>query len=479
MRRGILPPCLCLLALGVSSCSGGEDPVPAVPSIDMPAGLFADGDSRDLILVAIDTLRVDRLPFYGAERATGGDPETPFSLSWLARNGTLFEQVWAPAGRTMPSFSSLWTGLEPAEHGAVNNLDRVLAPTFAMDLAERGWSGHSAVSNFILRKGTGLQRGFADYAMHRKEDEPNGPAELLTRTAADIAAGKRMFVWGHYMAPHQPYAPAPEHLGTYSSADGVAGIKTTLQILHRDPSRHTEVISEQLHALYDEEILTAGDYVTELLTGLDRQYREADRGGLLQNAVVVFLSDHGEGLGDHSGYYMHAKSLYSGVIQVPLMILGEGWEPGRRESRAVALAEVFPMVLSGESPSREYFVASFGFGFYSIRDQRWTLVHNPEDDPLGPSAPPQDAAFHYPVVGLYDRLADPLEQRNVAADNPEVTRRLLDALNDWYTGLEPPYGEEGVEMSPDEMQTIGEVGYATDDLEGAGGIPWRGAQWNP
>ena len=450
-----------------------------VPSIDLPPGLLDEGDTHDLILVAIDTLRADRLPFYGADRATGGDPETPFTLSWLAQNGTLFEHVWAPAGRTMPSFSSLWTGLAPAEHGAVNNVDRVRAPTYAMDLAQRGWSGHSAVSNYILREGTGLQRGFDTYAIHTKEVEPNGPAELLTRTASDIKAGKRMFVWGHYMAPHQPYQPNPKFLGRFSSADGVAGNKSTLQILHRDPSRHTQEISDQLHALYDEEILTAGAYVTELLTGLDKQYRDAGRGGLLDNAVVVFLSDHGEGLGDHSGYYMHAKSLHSGVIQVPLMILGRGWEAGRRESRGVALAEVLPMVLSAKPPSREFFVASFGFGFYSIRDDRWTLVHNPEDNRLGPLAPPKDAAFHYPVVGLFDRLADPLEQKDVSLENPEVTRRLLDALNDWYTDLAPPYGEEGSAMTPEELKTIGQIGYATDDLEGEGGVPWRGAQWNP
>ena len=44
-------------------------------------------DGKDLIVVSIDTLRADRLPFYGAERETAGNPREKWSLAWIAANG--------------------------------------------------------------------------------------------------------------------------------------------------------------------------------------------------------------------------------------------------------------------------------------------------------------------------------------------------------------------------------------------------------
>ena len=44
-------------------------------------------DGKDLILVSIDTLRTDRLPFYGTERKTAGNPLQKWSLAWIAANG--------------------------------------------------------------------------------------------------------------------------------------------------------------------------------------------------------------------------------------------------------------------------------------------------------------------------------------------------------------------------------------------------------
>ena len=75
----LLAPCLLLI---LSTCS----PSP-------PMGTLKE---KDLIVVSIDTLRADRLPFYGAKRNTAGTKEEKWSLNWIAENGTIFEHVWAP-----------------------------------------------------------------------------------------------------------------------------------------------------------------------------------------------------------------------------------------------------------------------------------------------------------------------------------------------------------------------------------------------
>lgn len=476
---------LLLLCIG---CGGGETPAGGNPGISSAEtkqphvdtsptkGLLAADDTRDLIILSIDTLRADRLPFYGAERATGGDAQEPWSLTWMAEQGTVYEQTWAPAGMTLPSFSSFWTGLEPLEHGGISNHRAIQAPTFAMELADSGWRGHLSVSNRVLGKGSGVQRGFASGGVFAKEKEPQGPADLLRRTADDITAGQRLFVWGHFMAPHQPYEPREPHRYRWSSAQGIAGTKNNLTAIHRDPSAASAEMLANLRSLYDEEILTANDYTMELLRGLEAQYQKAGRGALLDNAVVVFMSDHGEELADHAGYFMHAKSLYSGVIQIPLVILGREWKSGVRIAEPISLNDVLPMVLKGTAPHRDTFVAAYRQGYYSIRDARWTLVHNPGNQRSGPAEPPANVDFVYPEVALFDRHADPLEQTNVARNHPEVTRRLLDSLNAWYGGLKVSFDTS--DMTPEQIEQVQQTGYAgMDDPDEGIFTPWTGADW--
>ena len=172
-------------------------------------------------------------------------------------------------------------------------------------------------------------------------------------------------------------------------------------------------------------------------------------------------------LADHHGYFMHAKSLYTGVIRVPLIIAGEGFENGARAEAPISLLDVMPMLMGEERPPREHFVASWKRDFYAVRDARWTLVHNPCNQyPLGPLEPPLKAAFPYPKVGLYDRGADPTEQRNVAREHPEVTRRLLGALRGWYEGLDlsSPVPPQYQGLSPQELAELGYVGADEETL---------------
>lgn len=474
-----------LMGAVFGSCSGDDSVDPATVALaplDIPkSGVLGAEKPLDLVVVSIDTLRVDRLPFYGAERATGGDPEQKWSLSWIAANSTLFEQVWAPAGMTQPSFGSFWTGLSTLEHGAARNRQAVLAPTYVMQLAASGWQAHASVSNFILRPGQGLDRGFSSYQINPKALEPTGPAKLLAQTSADIAANKRSLIWAHYMAPHQPYEPHANYRGRWSAAEGVAANNDTLYAIHRNPALADAATLEHLRSLYDEEILTANDYLVEFLTGLEAQYQQAGRGGLLENAVVVFMSDHGEALADHGGYFMHAKSLYAGVIQVPLMVLGGEWQQGQRIARPLSLQEVMPMVLNGTQPQTSVHCSSWADAFYAARDERWTLIHNPTGDALGPKEPPKDVPFVYPQVALFDRNADPLEQHDVAAKYPQETRRMLDALHAWYYALDIEENRNSAPLTEEDKAEYRELGYTESDelpplnLE----RPWLGVQWTP
>jgi arylsulfatase A-like enzyme len=428
----------------------------------------------DLILISVDTLRADRLPCYGAARDTAGDPAQDFTPAWLAAHGTVHDACWASAGQTLPSLGSFWTGRPPLEHGATSNMEPVVLPTRLVSLkGTRFDSAHALLANQSLGPGCGLRAGFDNYGLLFKHNEPRIPAEMLRLTQPDVASGKRLLVWAHFMAPHQPYAPAPALADRYGPGDLAAADNEFLYGLHRAGSMDAATRAA-LERLYDAEVRTASGYVQELLAGLDRQYRDAGRGGLLENAVVVFFSDHGEALGDHFGYSLHAKSLYSGVIRVPLVVAGPGWKAAR-SAQPIALAEVLPLVLDGLTPRSQYFHSAWRAEFYAVRDARWTLVHNPTNNRIGPREPPEDAPFPYPLLALYDRDSDPREQHDVAAQHPDEARRLLREAGRWYASLQ--IAAAGASQGLDPL-TLSQLGYA-DALTSDRSTPLSADSWEP
>ncbi len=77
----------------------------------------------NVVLVAIDSLRADHLGCYGYDL-----PTSPH-IDVLAAESVLFERSFAPGIPTMPSFTTLMTGLHPYRHGIVAHLtDRRVGP---------------------------------------------------------------------------------------------------------------------------------------------------------------------------------------------------------------------------------------------------------------------------------------------------------------------------------------------------------------
>src|SRR4029077_17254045 len=86
-----------LLAAALVGCGRGAGPAPRA--------------TRGYVVVSIDTLRADHLGCYGYRQ-----PPSPF-LDSLARRATLFEQAYAQYPSTLVSHMSMFTGLQPREHG--------------------------------------------------------------------------------------------------------------------------------------------------------------------------------------------------------------------------------------------------------------------------------------------------------------------------------------------------------------------------
>ena len=180
-----------------------------------------DGD-QNILLVTIDTLRADALSCYG------GPAQTP-NLDRLASHGARFTFAHAHAVVTLPSHTTILSGLLPYEHGIRDNSGfrvRPGTPTLATRLKARGFATGAFVGGFPLTKRFGLTPGFDVYDDQMPETRgavemsmPERRADLVVARAVDWMGTQsgRFFEWVHVFDPHSPYRPPAEFASQYAS----------------------------------------------------------------------------------------------------------------------------------------------------------------------------------------------------------------------------------------------------------------------
>ena len=355
----------------------------------------------DIVLVTLDTTRADRLGLMGDASA-----RTP-SLDGLAARGVVFERAYASAPLTLPSHTSILTGLDPDQHGVHDNGRFTLpaaVPTVTERLAARGYDTAAFVAAIVLDSSYGLARGFATYDDDitpghdplRFEVPRREGAAVTDRALAWLGARGRkpFFLWVHYYdvhLPRQPPAPFDAIPDDYAGA--------------------LAYVDAQVGRLLDGVARAAGERPT----------------------LIVVVGDHGESLGEH-GEETHGVLAYDATLHVPLVVAGPGFASGRQWQGFVRTIDVAPTILaaagaaeitssrgrplqardatSGDEDAIGYF-ESFGPSYRmgwarlgGVRTPRWKLTAEP--------AP----------VELYDTIADPFETVNRAAAEPAVVAGL-------------------------------------------------------
>jgi arylsulfatase len=311
-----------------------------------------------LLLLTVDTLRADHLGTYGGPAGL-----TP-ALDALARESLVFEAAYAPCSLTVPSLSTLLTGRYPEENGIYINEHPLGSdiPTIGSVLQRKGWQTGAIVSNYVLRAGGGLERGFDVYDARfpgieavRKLPERTAPdtttdaLALLDRLLGD---DRPIFLWVHYQDPHGPYTP-PAALRERQLA-------RTLQA--PDARRKLAVGQRGLAEIPDYQFLESRRDVAFYRAGYaaEVQYTDSEIGRFLRGVrervprdetVTVFSADHGEGLGEMDYWFAHGEYLSDALVRAPLFIQSPGRPPGRRRD-VTSLVDLFPtlLALAGMSP---------------------------------------------------------------------------------------------------------------------------------
>jgi len=286
----------------------------------------------NVVVVTADALRRDHLPLYGYERPTS--PE----LDHLASEALVFERAFAQAPSTKPSIASLFTSRFPSQHGAVGNEDALdpSLPTLAELLQRAGYRTGAFIENPIIGAEFGYQRGFDDWAQdgrrHRKRARAS---ERMQDVDGAIALWLRrhrhepFFLYLHFIDPHSPYGAPPPYLGRFGGGEVD---ERTLKV--GDAPRGDE---REAQASYDEEI----SYVDGRFGSVIAQLREL---ALLDTTAVVFMADHGEGFGEH-GYIHHSRSVYSDLVDIPLVIRFPARVASGRSDRLTQHVDLAPTIL--------------------------------------------------------------------------------------------------------------------------------------
>jgi len=447
-----------LLALALCACRDE----------DGSAGGSATSPPRRVVLISIDTLRADRLGCYGYER-----PTSP-NIDALATRGARFEHAQVHRGSTWPSLTSLLTGKYPVTHGVRKNAEMLSADHLFLSemLESHGFETAAFLANMTRapNRGFGTKVVYNDPALSQADWDRAATEDALAWV--EEHRDDPFFLWVHYMDPHKPYTPEPEfdrfsaglsfevpedfERPDRSARKAARGDRSELdEYLQYVMGRGVDLSEEEVayvDALYDGEITAVDHEVGRLLEGLSRL-------GLDDETLLVLTSDHGEELYDRNHYFYHAASVYEGVLRVPLVVRWPGVvEPGRVIDTLVESVDIVPTALDalglepesgvegvslvpllrgdGERP-RDTALAEWAEKMslkerrpiYTVRRGRYKLIHNPDDvDPDIPPFKSYGTVFPIDKLELYDLRSDPLEQRNLAAAEPEKVAELLRVL---------------------------------------------------
>ncbi len=404
-------------------------PVRPVGTIDQLQTL-RDRDDLSVVFVLIDTLRADRLHAYGYER------ETSTYMDWLASTGIRFDRCVSQSTWTKSSMASLWTGTYPAVNGVMrwpHSLPEAVDMP-AEILRAAGFTTAGVYRNGWVAPNFGFGQGFEIYYRPMPGREPerfqrrtpsshplHGTDEEVTENAIEFLQGhghERFLLYLHYMDIHQ-YA--------YDQESALFG------------TSYSDV--------YDNSIAWVDRNIGVLISNLER-LKLSDR------TLVVIAADHGEGFQEH-GMEGHGKSLYREVVEVPLiMALPFQLEPGVVVNSVVQNVDVWPTImdllglppLAGAQgislvPLIEAAARGDEAGFrrpaFGHMDRVWGSTKRRPDEILAVTTDTHRLIRRLsddergPRLQLFDHRSDPLEQRNVVEEQPEVAEQL-EALGQSY-----------------------------------------------
>lgn len=388
-----------------------------------------------VILISIDTLRADHLGAYGYRRI-----RTP-NIDAYADHGTVFTEVDCQVPLTLPSHTVLLTSTYPFQNRVEENAEPVPPGrvTLASVLHSRGYRTAAFIGSVFLEREMGLDRGFDVYdsPFHFEAFSPisgemffagvanqyavrdRRDGSLVVHAAVDWLAanrGRPAFVFVHLFDLHKPY-PGSTYDGRIEYVDRLLG-------------HFRQVLMEQ---------------------------------GWWDRSLVIVVSDHGEGLGDH-GEDSHGYFIYESTLHVPLIVHWPAGTPARpaRVAEPAGLIDVAPTILAFLGLPAE---ASFdGQSLLDAKPHSVLAETTYAHDGFGwaPLRSIRSGSYKYiaaPKAELYDLANDPGELHNRIATDASHAAALRARLAELLSRYAPQRAPSPSGVTPQTAAALRSLGY--------------------
>ncbi|MGH9465205.1 MAG: sulfatase family protein, partial [Thermoanaerobaculia bacterium] len=412
-----------------------------------------DDERPNIVLIGADTLRSDVLGAYGRR------PTLTPAIDALAKESDVWLEAFATFNVTLPSFTSILTGLYGREHGVYRNTDR--APESLVTIAEiLGQNGYATAAFLSARHvfSGRVAQGFDEVSAPRGHQA----GEFAVNQAMNWLDGVQepFFAWIHLYDAHTPHTPPGKPGEGYVPA-APSGLRLPARwVPFREPGRlpfrNTTLMAHE--SLYEGEVVYLDRQIDRLLDVL----RSRDS---LSHTVVAFVADHGENLGENGQRFNHA-GLWDSVVHVPLMIRWAGANRrGRQLGGMVQTIDLFPTLLRAaglvppESSGQDLLdLADAGGRRAVVAEQvnrRGTMVRTPSHKFFL-------VRFDYVVSAgtyLYDLAQDPGETTNLAELEPELGARLSEMLSRWSAASGGAQTAPPGELGSRELEELRSLGY--------------------
>ena len=415
----------------------------------------------NIILISIDTLRADHLETYGYSRNT-----SPF-IDWFSQESIVFEQAFSASGYTLPSHTSLFTGLYPKTHGV--DIQYIKGVGETLDQPDKRTS--------LDKKYKTMAEYFSSMDYHTlwagprvndqlniKESEGRGFKTILP----NLMRPERLFKWFHnnpkkkfflflhtsqvhapyYDRQHYKYGPK-EYYSIFSNPNYTGSILGSIDETLREfnkkyqlklnrknfwnpPSYYNSFVKfwwslvnfedpkdiQRLKDQYDDCIFYVDYKIGRLISVLKAK-------NLYKNTIIILTSDHGEAFGEH-GYFRH-RTAHREILHVPLILHIPGFS-AKRIKPMVSLIDVFPTLLdltNGITPHKmdgktllplikgtrrkihDYLYGESFSSQISVSNGKWKLIYTERKN-----------------KELYHILKDPYEKRDVSEKHPKILKKL-------------------------------------------------------
>lgn len=414
--------------------------------------------------------------------------QTP-NLDALAGCGTLFTQAYCNSPLCGPSRMAFMSAQLPSSINCLTNTDPLDSnvPTFAHAFAAAGYE--TVLCGRMHFEGPdqrhGFQRRLVGDVCPRIDDTTSAPplrhvlgdlssttgpntvsiklsgagesgyleydrvvtkraVEWLTARGKQTGASPFLLTVG-YVQPHAPFVAPQDDFQLYDAkittadlpAPGPRPLHPELQRL-----RGRAGLDDPQRAPTQEEERRARVAYHGMCTFLDRQVGQVLDGlatsGMAANTIVVYLSDHGEMLGEHGMWWKH--TFFESSVGVPLIMAGPGIPAGETIRKNVSLIDIGPTLLDlCQAPQ---IPSAAGRSFRCLWDGNADLW---PDEVVAENLWPANSTTLHRMLRrgkwklntyqgfepeLYDVENDPCEQANLAADQQfksvidDLSRRL-------------------------------------------------------